>query len=192
MYETTNEFHIADASHGDIEKIAEIENQSFSSPASVGDFESLLANENTVFICAKCSHELQALYDDRIYTAGEGSISGFAIMLCVPASFSESDNSIVFGCADIVDVAVSHALRRRGLGRLLMEKLITEAKQKFVSTVMLEVRKSNAAARSLYSSLGFREVGIRKNYYSLPREDAILMNLEISPDEMIGFDFNRV
>jgi ribosomal-protein-alanine N-acetyltransferase len=44
---------------------------------------------------------------------------------------------------------------------------------------MLEVRESNVSARSLYEKMGFDEVGVRKNYYSNPRENAILMNLSI-------------
>ena len=52
-----------------------------------------------------------------------------------------------------------------------------------IENILLEVRESNTAARSLYDSLGFRPVGVRKNYYKNPVENAILMDLRIGKVE---------
>ncbi len=77
--------------------------------------------------------------------------------------------------ADILDVAVDPAFRRRGIARALMETVLDEAGKAGVETVFLEVRASNAPAIALYTSLGFTPCGKRKNYYTAPREDALLM-----------------
>ena len=84
--------------------------------------------------------------------------------------------------ADILDVAVHPDYRRRGIARRLCEAILADAKKHGVMTVFLEVRQSNCPAISLYKSLGFTECGIRKNYYSSPKEDAVLMLLPFSEE----------
>ena len=76
---------------------------------------------------------------------------------------------------EIVNVCVMPELRGKGIGRALTNRAIDFNNG---SKVMLEVRKSNAPAIKLYESLGFIPVGVSKNHYKLPTEDAILMNLE--------------
>ena len=75
----------------------------------------------------------------------------------------------------ISNVAVSPEWRRRGIGDMLIEELLRRALAKKLSFVTLEVRESNAPAIALYSKHGYVPVGTRKNYYDLPRENAILM-----------------
>lgn len=82
--------------------------------------------------------------------------------------------------ADILDVAVLPAHRRRGIARALMETVLAEAASDGVQTMFLEVRASNAPAIALYTLLGFTPCGKRKNYYSAPREDAVLMQCPLS------------
>lgn len=77
--------------------------------------------------------------------------------------------------ADIIDVAVLPAYRRRGIARALMRAVMTAAAADGAETVFLEVRASNVPAIALYESLGFAKCGLRKNYYASPREDAVLM-----------------
>ena len=77
--------------------------------------------------------------------------------------------------ADILDVAVAPAHRRRGIARALVKAVLAEAEKDGVQTVFLEVRASNGPAIALYTSLGFTQSGKRKNYYTAPREDALLM-----------------
>ena len=79
---------------------------------------------------------------------------------------------------DIHNLAVHPTYRRQGVGRSLLETVINEAKERGLSRVTLEVRKSNEAAQRLYQSLGFVAQGLRKGYYSDDGEDALMMVLE--------------
>ena len=65
-------------------------------------------------------------------------------------------------------------MRGRGYGRLLMERLLREAKEENVEDITLEVRASNAPAIALYEAYGFQKEAVRKNYYSGPTEDALI------------------
>lgn len=75
----------------------------------------------------------------------------------------------------ISNVAVSPETRRCGIGDALIAELLLRAEEKALSFVTLEVRESNEAAIRLYQKHGFQKVGLRKKYYDLPKEDAILM-----------------
>ena len=75
----------------------------------------------------------------------------------------------------ITNVAVSGEHRRRGLGNAVMEALERYAAERGIAFLSLEVRESNIAARSLYSSRGWREEGLRKNFYRRPAENAVVM-----------------
>ena len=77
--------------------------------------------------------------------------------------------------AHIVSVGVADGYRRRGIGELLLIAAVEHAVARETETITLEVRKSNAAARTLYEKYGFVEQGIRKAYYSDNREDAVIM-----------------
>ena len=70
---------------------------------------------------------------------------------------------------------VADGYRRRGIGELLLIAAVEHAVARETETITLEVRKSNAAARTLYEKYGFVEQGIRKAYYSDNREDAVIM-----------------
>ena len=82
--------------------------------------------------------------------------------------------SLAFDTADILDVAVIPGMRGRGIARTMLTMLLRTLKEKGAASVYLEVRASNAPAIALYTSLGFKEYGVRKNYYASPREDAAL------------------
>lgn len=79
----------------------------------------------------------------------------------------------------IVAVAVREDARRMGVGRRLTEAAIDEGRKMGISSFYLEVRRGNAAAISLYEKVGFVRDGIRPDFYTSPREDAILMSLKI-------------
>ena len=83
--------------------------------------------------------------------------------------------SCVMGELEINSVAVDKKLRNRGIATALINAL---EKAEEPDRAFLEVRTSNAPARSLYSALGFEEYGIRKKYYTAPEEDAVLMRKE--------------
>ncbi len=81
----------------------------------------------------------------------------------------------VLGEADMMNIAVEENFRRRGIARALVEELI---RQLPAYQLTLEVRPSNTAAVSLYESMGFSQVGRRKNYYRAPKEDALILRKE--------------
>lgn len=84
------------------------------------------------------------------------------------------------GEMEVLDVSVDPEWRRKGLARRLVRLAIARAGRARARAALLEVRASNAPARSLYASLGFRERGIRRGYYSQPAEDAIVLEMPIS------------
>lgn len=77
--------------------------------------------------------------------------------------------------ADMMNIAVGEGFRRRGIARMLVEELIRRLD---AYQLTLEVRASNAPAIALYESLGFTQVGLRKNYYHKPKEDALILRKE--------------
>ena len=98
---------------------------------------------------------------------------------------AERDGQVVgyVGCQTVLDegyitnVAVSSDCRRQGVGRALIAELVQRARAQGLSFVTLEARASNAPAIALYEGAGFVRVGVRKNFYTAPTEDAVLMTL---------------
>ena len=89
--------------------------------------------------------------------------------------------SAAAGEAHILNVCVAVEFQGRGLGRMLVRRLLDLARWHRVQQVFLEVRPSNPVAIALYRSEGFNEIGRRTNYYPAHkgREDAIVMGLEL-------------
>ena len=81
----------------------------------------------------------------------------------------------VFGEGHITNIAVHPEFRGNGIGSLLVEGLIEEARKEGISQLTLEVRKSNLVAQSLYKKYGFIPCGSRKSYYADNKEDALIM-----------------
>lgn len=98
-----------------------------------------------------------------------GRPAGFVIM------------SVVFDEVNLEDIAVDASCRRLGAGKLLIQAA-KSAVEDFASFITLEVRARNAAAICLYSSAGFMRVGERRNYYSAPHDNAILMTLDFEEE----------
>ena len=82
--------------------------------------------------------------------------------------------------ADMMNVAVHPDYRRQGIGEKLVLALAQALTEKGIRGLMLEVRESNVPAIALYEKLGFRQVGLRKNYYRAPKENALIMRKELS------------
>jgi ribosomal-protein-alanine N-acetyltransferase len=78
----------------------------------------------------------------------------------------------------ITTLVVDENYRGKGIGLYLVIKLIREAIKYKASHSILEVKKSNTVAIKLYKKLGYKEIGIRKNYYMEDKEDAVVMFLE--------------
>ena len=84
----------------------------------------------------------------------------------------------VLGESDMMNVAVHPDYRRQGIAEKLCLVLVEALKEKGNHCLTLEVRASNEPAKALYEKLGFIQVGLRKNYYRNPREDACILRKE--------------
>lgn len=91
--------------------------------------------------------------------------------------------------AHLLNISVARAHQGRGAGRLLMDHAVTQAMACGATSLLLEVRPSNARALSFYERYGFRRIGVRRGYYpageAFPsgREDALVMRLDWSADD---------
>ena len=133
-------------SAADLTEVLVIEQASFRTPWKREHFES----------------ELSGRYSFPFVAELVGRVVGF---VCLVTLFEE---------AQILDIAVSPDQRGRGIARLLMEHACSVAREQHAEVLSLEVRASSAAAIGLYRQAGFRQVGIRTNYYD-SSEDALLL-----------------
>lgn len=140
---------ITDVTESLLDAIAALEEQCFSLPWTKEQLRSQLSPRH-IFLAAMDGEELLG-YIGLMYVLDEGYIS---------------------------NVAVSPLHRRRGVARALIAQLETRCRALDLRFMTLEVRAGNLPAIALYENCGFQQVGLRKNYYQSPREDAILMTLE--------------
>lgn len=132
----------------DCEQVATIEEESFSAPWSLQAFQHTLELENYRYFVAE----------------QKGEILGYCGF------------TFVLEEAEIPNVCVKASARSQGIGKQMLNFLEEEAKKLGITILYLEVRQSNQAARRLYTLLGFEEDGIRRNFYELPKENAVLMH----------------
>lgn len=135
----------------DIPAIVEIEKTCFSLPWSPKSFQDSIAREDTIFLVCEIS---------------EDTSTGLVGYIGMYVSFDE---------ASITNVAVSPKFRKRGIGEQLVFHAQKAAQEAGAQTIFLEVRTSNAPAISLYEKMGFKNMGVRKNFYQYPTEDANIM-----------------
>jgi len=100
-------------------------------------------------------------------SADGASLQGFLVALHLPPEW------------ELENIVVAASAQRQGLGKQLLEALLDAARKTNSASVILEVRESNAAARTLYEKTGFEQSGSRKSYYTNPREDAVLYCLTL-------------
>ena len=134
---------------GYVPQVAEIEKKSFSLPWSEDAFYGELDNPLATYVVAM----------DGDTVLGFGGVH------------------IIAGEGYITNIAVREDARRQGVGMALLDKIISICKEKKCTFVTLEVRKSNLSAQALYEKAGFETLGIRKNFYEKPTEDAVIMTL---------------
>lgn len=80
----------------------------------------------------------------------------------------------------INNVAVRDQYRRRGYGAMLLGRVLDEARRRGATAAFLEVRSGNSTAQVLYRKCGFKAIATRPNYYTDPREDAVVMSLDLT------------
>lgn len=142
-------------SRNTIRQVAEIEKESFANPWSQAAFEAELGNSAARYVVA-----LEA-----------GEVIGYA------------GYWHILDEAHVTNVAVRKDKRGLGYGRSIMERLLELAVAEGIVHMTLEVRVSNAIARALYLSMGFRELGLRRGYYEDNGEDAVIMWLKLRKED---------
>ncbi len=147
-------FSIVPAVSTDLDTIVSIEQESFPTPWTRLMFEAeLIGNPfGRVFVVKR-------------QTSNE-AVGGILGYICYWVVFEE---------LRFLNVAVIASVRRQGIGRQLVEFAIQDGIKNETKRALLEVRTSNAVAKKMYERLGFQCYGRRKNYYTNPNEDAILM-----------------
>lgn len=137
-----------------IQSVAQIEKECFSRPWSEDSFYEELDNPFSLTIVAMQADDASVKCNNAV---------GFV------------NSRIVNGEVYINNIAVSKEFRRIGVGKGLLSALEDNVRKNKASFITLEVRESNSAAISLYSSLGYKTAGKRKKFYREPVEDAVLM-----------------
>jgi ribosomal-protein-alanine N-acetyltransferase len=146
-------------SRDDLDAVLSIEAESFENPWGHLSFSEELSNKNALNLVAK--------REDMKYA---NTIIAYFI------------SHIIFRDLYILKLAVSKDWRRLGVASQLLEKSIRVAIQKDVKTAILDVRQTNRPAIELYRKHGFHPVGIRPNYYTDTREDALVMKKNLKED----------
>ncbi|HXH33455.1 MAG TPA: ribosomal protein S18-alanine N-acetyltransferase [Plantibacter sp.] len=153
--------------------------------AGAADVDAIMSMERTVFVNDAWStdmmrSELESPHGYYLVATdadSDGSIDDPSELAGYAGLFAPSRSDD----ADIQTIAVAERARGRGLGRLLMQSLIEQARQQDTAQVFLEVRADNPVAITLYRSLGFEELGVRPGYYQPDDVDAIVMRLTVRP-----------
>lgn len=130
-----------------LDGVAELERLCFSQPWSKNSLELLTKDGIGVGMVCSC----------------DGMVCAYGGMICAVDE------------GQITNIATHPNYRRRGYGRAVTEALIKYAKNNGLDSISLEVRESNAAAIAMYTSLGFKLEGRRKDFYTKPTENALIM-----------------
>ena len=138
-----------------VAEIAALEAANFSAPWDAASIRAELENPLALWLTAE---------------DGAGAVLGYV------------GSQSCFEDTDILNVCVSPAARRRGIAEALMLELEARLAPRGLEKITLEVRSSNEPAIRLYEKLGYARVGVRKGYYEKPREDALILQKELTFD----------
>ena len=133
-----------------VAQVAELEKLCFSDPWSENSVASELKNPLSLWLIAE----------------EDGVVCGYV------------GSQTVLGETDMMNIAVRPDCRRKGVASALITELICRLKGQGSHILRLEVRESNAPAIALYKAMGFTQLGLRKNYYRNPKENALILGKE--------------
>lgn len=150
-----SEFVLRRATPADLPEVAALERACYGDPWPASAFASLPHNAQVFF----------AVAGDDV----RGRLAGYVVAWYVMDE------------GELANLAVAPSHRKRGVGRALLDAMLADAAARSTSQVFLEVRESNAAARQLYATREFEEVGRRKRYYRSPTEDALILRRTLKP-----------
>lgn len=186
----------------DLDQVSEIEKQNFSMPWTREDYENCIRKQD--FIVLTAAQEGGAICGSgnrETANGGEGPGQGNSGSYRDPEKTAKSssvktdDRGVrerVFGYiaamisldeADICSVSVDKSCEGKGFGTSLVKEMLRELAGRKVRNVFLEVRESNAGAIHLYEKCGFEKIAVRKNYYTKPEENALVMKMCLEQDE---------
>jgi ribosomal-protein-alanine N-acetyltransferase len=143
---------LRDMTPADLDAVLRVEREVHAHPWTRGNF----------------SDALRSKYQCTVFES-DGNMLGYAVlMLAVDES-------------ELLDIAIDAARQRQGWGQRLLDEMMVLARHFGMHRMVLEVRASNKAAIALYRKAGFRDIGLRRDYYQAEngREDAILMGREL-------------
>lgn len=140
--------NITDTTIDHLPRIAELEQKCFSLPWTHEQLEKQLLSDSCIFLSAVDEDGNVFAYVNLIFVLDEGYIG---------------------------NLAVNEAHRRQGSAAALLRELERRCVSQKLSFITLEVREGNTAAIRLYEKCGYERVGLRKNYYVNPQENAVLM-----------------
>ncbi|MCQ2511985.1 MAG: ribosomal protein S18-alanine N-acetyltransferase [Lachnospiraceae bacterium] len=132
--------------YDDIAKVSQMEKKYFGQPWSEASIAHYMETGNNVFVVAKAGKD----------------VIGYAAVMCVLDE------------GNLVSIAVEADYREMGIASELLDIAYDMSQERGVTSINLEVRESNEAAIRLYEKEGFEKIGLRKNFYSNPKEDAVL------------------
>ena len=131
--------------------VAELENSIFNMNTKPGSLADECRRDNSVYVVA-CEGD---------------SIIGYCTII---ASFET---------ADLCNIAVKEDYRKQHIAEMLFEYAVKKCRAKSVERILLEVRESNIPAICFYDKMDFEKIGMRKNYYSNPSENALILQKDI-------------
>ena len=137
----------------DVEAVAEIESSAFTTPWKATTFRLLLDRPGAVLL---------------VLEIPPVPVAGYAVLWCIQDQ------------GELANIAVIPELRDQRLGAYLLDRVLDVARERSVESLFLEVRVSNVRARSMYVSRGFDEIGVRRDYYEKPREEARVLMKRIA------------
>jgi ribosomal-protein-alanine N-acetyltransferase len=149
---------VADARPEDVYDLKRIETECGLSPWTIQAYESEFLRSDSIMLKAQ---------------GEDGEIFGFLV------GRAPRDN----GDAEIYNLGTAPAFRRKGIASMLLREFRTVCVERRISAVWLEVRATNNGAIDFYRSHGFESKGIRRNFYSDPAEDAVLMALSLTASD---------
>jgi len=139
---------LREMSETDLDAVLCIEREVHTHPWTLGNF----------------SDALRSGYQCKVFESA-GVMMGYAVMM------------LAVDEAELLDIAIDKGHQRKGIGRKLLEAMLSLARHENMRRMVLEVRASNQAAIALYRASDFEQIGLRRDYYPATngREDAILM-----------------
>lgn len=144
---------LRDMTEVDLDAVLRIEREVHAYPWTRGNFSDALRSK---YLC-------------KAFESEAGEMLGYAVMM------------LAVDEAELLDIAIAGHFQRQGWGHKLLQEMMALARRSGMQRVVLEVRASNVAAISLYRSMGYVDIGLRRDYYQAQnaREDAILMGREL-------------